>query len=126
MSTTGDSTRDWLLKKLLKASSNLTAQQVEINDLRREVLIARGEANQWRTLAGERTMEIASLQGPHGEMEALRDRVVDLSIHKHIEVWQQGDVYIEGADLNQDREQLDILSMSSANGKTVINVRARS
>lgn len=103
MSRTGDSTRDWLLKKLLKASRALAEQQAEI--------AMQGE--QIRDLMGQLT---AARLSTSAETDRLRDRVQELSNNRQIEV------YLQTSPLGLDNVKLDIMSIASARGETTVTV----
>lgn len=108
MSDRGDSTRDWLLKKLLKAKESLVEQSQELKAVgqKLEASITREQdtENQWMR---ERT-------GNHELVRGLHSRIRDMAPERQFRVVFRG---AAGTSI-----PLNITSVSSANGETVIHV----
>lgn len=114
MSATGDSTRDWLLKKLLKASRNLAEQQVEIETLKDRLSV------QQHQLAGARAnidMRLAAESIPwEVERAKLLERIKEMAPEKQF--------VIQSFTKNgRNRKVLVPTSVSSAAGVTTITLQ---
>jgi hypothetical protein len=106
------STRDWLLSRIIRAERELDALKITARELRDE----RDEA-QARIV----TMHNALITPAESQqVTELRERIAELSIQKQVQVLV---VDCGGRSLMpKETREAQILSMSSANGKTVIRV----
>jgi len=137
MSANGDSTRDWLLKKLLKASGVLKEQEVslklvsaerdslsaenlmqsaQLSDLSNQLQSQRNLAS---SLREQRNSARESRDEYRRENSELRRRVRSLSPDAQFKIMYQPDAY--GTQFKPI--QLAIESVESANGKTTIRTR---
>lgn len=110
MSATGDSTRDWLLKKLLKASRALQEQQAEIGTLKE---LVEAQEDRYLELHGQLT---AARLNSSAETDHLHDLVQGLSNNRQIEV------YLQTSPLGLDNIKLDIMSIAGGSGETTVTV----
>lgn len=104
MSANGDSTRDWLLKKLLKASRNLAEQQTELEHLKA------------RLHESDRAL-FASRESHREDLLDLHSRIHEMAPEKQFEVlienWKDSGLAFNAA----------ITSVESTNGRTKITIR---
>lgn len=112
MSNSGATTRDWLLNKLLKASRNLAEQQAQIACLQ----------EQNSNAASAHTDALTRLAAAVDCAGRLAERVDDLEFEitqlKRVPPIAPNLTVIE----NPSRKAMNVLSVSSANGKTDITV----
>ncbi len=112
MSNNGATTRDWLLNKLLKASRNLAEQQVEIDSLEEQLSNCGAECMELRR-------QVADAVACAGRLaERVDDLEFEVSQLKRVPPIAPNLTVIE----NPSRKAMDVLSVSSANGKTDITV----
>lgn len=108
MSDRGDSTRDWLLKKLLKAKESLVEQSQELKAVGQKL-----EASTSREQDTESRL-YRERENCTEQQEDLRDRIRDMAPQRQFRVVFRG---AAGTAI-----PLHITSVSSANGETVIHV----
>ncbi len=106
MSANGDSTRDWLLKKLLKASNVLHEQEKELNQLKNELVHSRANSEALASTAQRLAERADDLEF---EVQQLR-RVPPIAPNLTV-------MYRDRRGLS---EQLHVTSVEHAAGKTLI------
>lgn len=117
MSDRGDSTRDWLLKKLLKAKESLVEQAQEIRKLterlsnvRKDAIEAEGRAERAIDTARRLAERADNLEFENEQLKRVPPIAPNLDVVYHT---QRGPVY-----------SCQVLAVSSANGYTRIDVKA--
>lgn len=117
MSDRGDSTRDWLLKKLLKAKESLVEQAQEIRGLNQVITKTRKDAADWQSRAeqaidtsGRLAERADNLEFENEQLKRVPPIAPNLDVVYHT---QRGPVY-----------SCQVLAVSSANGHTRIDVKA--
>lgn len=114
-------TRDWLMDRLLKSElqslilrqdiarlhDDLHQQSTRNFHLDEQLMALRHQFLKQHEVAQERV---------EGETEFLRERVAELSVGTHIEVYQRHGLYAEPP------RKLEVLSWGSSGGKTLIHV----
>lgn len=112
MSRAGDSTRDWLLKKLLKASRNLAEQQTEITQLKSQVALTNAE------MLKVRSSHLEAVNCATRLAERVDDLEYELQQLKKVPPIAPNLTVVE----NPSQRRMDVLSVASANGCTRVTV----
>lgn len=114
-------TRDWLMDRLLKSELQSLILRQDIARLHDE--IHQQSVSYWnldQQLVGLRDQFVKQNEEAYGRVDAetalLRERVAELSVGTHIEVYQRHGLYAEPP------RKLEVLSWGSSGGKTLIHV----
>lgn len=106
MSANGDSTRDWLLKKLLKASKVLGEQEKELQQVKNELQHARANSEGLAQAAQRLAERVDDLEFENQQLKRVPPIAPNLTILMR--------------DRFQRSHQLNVTSVESSNGKTLI------
>jgi len=114
MSANGDSTRDWLLKKLLKASKVLAEQEKELQQVKNELMLIRANSEALGQI----------IQNQSGELQRLAEKADDLEFEN--QQLQRVPPIAPNLTVLQSSgcrtKELVVTSVASAHGKTTIRV----
>ena len=109
MSRGGDSTRDWLLKKLLKASKVLSEQEKELQQTKQELHHSRANSEGLASTAQRLAERVDDLEFEIQQLKRVPPIAPNLTVFYHT---QRGPTY-----------KCDIDAVQSAHGETTIHVR---